>query len=90
MDTHDTGGNPDYGDKDLLFRYLRIRGGIPEGGVVTVEPGVYFCRFIVEPWIKGDQGKFIDAGVVERYWAVGGVRIEGMFLPFCSPFDRLD
>ncbi|KAL8690791.1 MAG: hypothetical protein Q9218_003840 [Villophora microphyllina] len=78
MDTHDTGGNPDHGDNDVMFRFLRIRGGIPEGGVVTVEPGVYFCRFIVEPWIKGDKGKFIDEGVVERYWAVGGVRIEGM------------
>ncbi|KAI4253142.1 MAG: hypothetical protein LQ352_003878 [Teloschistes flavicans] len=89
MDTHDTGGNPDYGDKDLLFRYLRIRGGIPEGGVVTVEPGVYFCRFIVEPWIKGDQGKFIDAGVVERYWAVGGVRIEDDVLVTKDGYENL-
>lgn len=40
MDTHDTGGNPNYKDEDKLFRYLRIRGKLPAGSVVTVEPGV--------------------------------------------------
>jgi Xaa-Pro dipeptidase len=25
MDTHDTGGNPNYADKDSMFRYLRVR-----------------------------------------------------------------
>lgn len=40
MDTHDTGGNPNYEDKDTLFRYLRVRGHLPAGAVVTVEPGV--------------------------------------------------
>jgi Xaa-Pro dipeptidase len=25
MDTHDTGGNPNYEDKDTMFRYLRVR-----------------------------------------------------------------
>ena len=40
MDTHDTGGNPDRNDKDKMFRYLRLRGIVPTGSVVTVEPGV--------------------------------------------------
>lgn len=40
MDTHDTGGNPNFADKDKMFRYLRVRGNIPSGSVVTVEPGV--------------------------------------------------
>ena len=40
MDTHDTGGNPDYGDKNSMFRYLRVRGRLPAGSIVTVEPGV--------------------------------------------------
>jgi Xaa-Pro dipeptidase len=40
MDTHDTGGNPNFADKDKLFRYLRVRGKLPAGSVVTVEPGV--------------------------------------------------
>lgn len=79
MDTHDTGGNPNYEDKDMIFRYLRIRGEIPEGGVVTVEPGVYFCRFIIEPYLKDERTKkYINEEVLDRYWSVGGVRIEGM------------
>ena len=40
MDTHDVGGNPNPEDEDKLFRYLRLRGRVPAGSVVTVEPGV--------------------------------------------------
>lgn len=40
MDTHDVGGNPNRADKDILFRYLRLRATLPAGSVVTVEPGV--------------------------------------------------
>lgn len=43
LDTHDTGGNPNPNDKDKLFRYLRLRGHVPAGAVVTVEPGVSSC-----------------------------------------------
>lgn len=61
-----------------MFRYLRVRGNLPSQSVITVEPGVYFCRFIIEPYIKDEKHKnFIDEGVLERYWDVGGVRIEG-------------
>lgn len=40
MDTHDVGGHPNYDDKDPIFRYLRVRGTLPAGSVITVEPGV--------------------------------------------------
>jgi Xaa-Pro dipeptidase len=43
MDTHDTGGNPNYEDGDIMFRYLRVRAKLPAGSVITVEPGV--CTF---------------------------------------------
>jgi Xaa-Pro dipeptidase len=79
MDTHDTGGNPNYADNDKMYRYLRVRGTLPAGSVITVEPGIYFCRFIIEPYLKDDaQSKYIDEKVLEKYWSVGGVRIEGM------------
>lgn len=42
MDTHDVGGNPSPKDPDTFFRYLRLRGKLPSGGVVTNEPGVSF------------------------------------------------
>ncbi|KAL1888352.1 hypothetical protein Cpir12675_006207 [Ceratocystis pirilliformis] len=77
MDTHDTGGNPNYSDSDTMFRYLRVRGTLPAGSVVTVEPGVYFCKFIIEPYLKDDKHRaFIDEQVLAKYWDVGGVRIE--------------
>ena len=77
MDCHDTGGNANYEDSDPMFRYLRVRGTLPESSVITVEPGVYFCRFIVEPYLKDEKHKqFIDEEVLDRYWDVGGVRIE--------------
>lgn len=77
MDTHDTGGDPNYEDADPMFRYLRKRGPLPAGSVITVEPGIYFCKFIIDPALKDPAtAKYIDAGVLERYWDVGGVRIE--------------
>jgi Xaa-Pro dipeptidase len=78
MDTHDTGGNANYADKDRMFRYLRTRGNLPARSIITVEPGIYFCRFIIEPYLKDEVHKdFIDESVLEKYWSVGGVRIEG-------------
>ncbi|KAJ5621201.1 hypothetical protein N7528_005984 [Penicillium herquei] len=77
MDTHDTGGNPNYADKDKMFRYLRVRGNLPAGSVITVEPGIYFCRFIIDPVLQSPElAKYINTEVLERYWSVGGVRIE--------------
>jgi len=40
MDTHDTGGHPNYKDEDSMFKYLRVRGTLPAGSIITVEPGV--------------------------------------------------
>jgi Xaa-Pro dipeptidase len=83
MDTHDTGGNPDYADKDPMFRYLRVRGTLPAGSVITVEPGIYFCEFIIEPYLKDPvHSKFISKAVLDGFWDVGGVRIEGLSTDF--------
>lgn len=70
-------GNANYADKDSMFRYLRVRGKLPAGAVITVEPGVYFCRFIIDPFLQNPElSKYIDEKVLEKYWRVGGVRIE--------------
>jgi len=77
MDTHDTGGHADYDDPDTMFKYLRVRGEVPAGAVITVEPGIYFCRFILDPVLENPElSKYIDQGVLDKYWTVGGVRIE--------------
>jgi Xaa-Pro dipeptidase len=77
MDCHDSGGHANYSDSDPMFKYLRVRGKVPAGAVITVEPGVYFCRFIIEPVLEDlEKAKYINKEVLDQYWDVGGVRIE--------------
>lgn len=54
LDTHDTGGNADYKDADIMFRYLRVRGSLPANCVITVEPGVS----LIQTWSR--KGKRIE------------------------------
>ncbi|KAK6952979.1 hypothetical protein Daesc_005276 [Daldinia eschscholtzii] len=50
--------------------------------VVTVEPGIYFCRPYIEAYFlrRPEHARYIDAAALERYWAVGGVRVEDCVL----------
>ncbi|PFH60423.1 hypothetical protein XA68_11011 [Ophiocordyceps unilateralis] len=52
--------------------------GLRPNMVVTIEPGIYFCRPYLEASFVHDQvhGRFIDADVLETFYSVGGVRIE--------------
>lgn len=77
MDTHDCGGNANYEDANEFFRYLRIRGEIPANAVLTNEPGIYFRAYPFKQELKdGKWDGIVDQSVLERYWEVGGVRIE--------------
>jgi Xaa-Pro dipeptidase len=77
MDTHDTGGKANYDDPDVMFRYLRIRRKLQANMVVTVEPGIYFNKFLIEPF-KSDPiaSNLIDWEVLATYMPVGGIRLE--------------
>ncbi|KAL0640195.1 hypothetical protein Q9L58_000753 [Maublancomyces gigas] len=47
--------------------------------VITVEPGMYeyFCEFIIKPYLEhAVHGNYINKKVLDKYWDVGGVRIE--------------
>ncbi|RDA87246.1 hypothetical protein CP532_1356, partial [Ophiocordyceps camponoti-leonardi (nom. inval.)] len=56
----------------------RKRTGLRPNMIVTVEPGIYFCR----PYLEASfvhhpvHGRFIDGRVLEAFYPVGGVRIE--------------
>lgn len=54
------------------------RQKLQPGMVVTIEPGIYFCREWIEGYFLSDPNlaRFIDVDVLERYYPIGGVRIE--------------
>lgn len=77
MDTHDVGGRPNYSDPDPLLAYLRLRRPLQKGMVLTDEPGIYFSPFLLKDVLDDEsKAKYIDKDVLEKYWYVGGVRIE--------------
>ena len=90
MDTHDVGGNANYEDEDEYFRYLRVRGTLPAGAVITDEPGIYFRKFPFQAELKeGKWDHVVDQKVLEKYWEVGGVRIEDDILVKEGGYENL-
>lgn len=45
--------------------------------ILTMIPNRYFCEFIIKPYLEhAVHGKYINKKVLDKYWDVGGVRIE--------------
>lgn len=59
--------------------------------IVTIEPGLYFCRPYIEAYfLRNDQHKnYVNQAVLERYWDVGGVRIEDCILVTKTGYENL-
>lgn len=90
MDTHDVGGHPNYDDPDPKLKYLRLRRNLAEGMVLTDEPGVYFSPFLLKDILDDPlKMKFINKKVLDKYWYIGGVRIEDDLLVTADGYENL-
>ena len=64
---------------------------LEEGMVITVEPGIYFSRYGLEHiYLRSPRiSRLVNMAVVERYWPVGGVRIEDDILITADGYQNL-
>jgi len=90
--THDVGCCL-YSDKDHCTVTTPVTSPdqlLEEGMVITVEPGIYFIRSIIEDIKKNpEKACFVDFDKVEEYFYVGGVRIEDDVLVTKDGFENL-
>ncbi|KAK4043974.1 metallopeptidase family M24-domain-containing protein [Parachaetomium inaequale] len=90
-----------YGDAVAAMRDLsydengRVESGgrqkLEENMVVTIEPGIYFCREYIEGYFLNDpvHSKYINKEELDKYWDVGGVRIEDDILVTKDGYENL-
>ena len=64
---------------------------LEEGMVVTVEPGIYFSRYELQRiWLADPKhAKHINKEILDRYYPVGGVRIEDDILVTGQGYQNL-
>ena len=67
LDVHDVG-------QKVSYKNLRI---LEPGNLITVEPGIYFIKFLIEKSLKDEKLKpYLNADLLLTYLDFGGVRIE--------------
>jgi len=59
------------------LKYLRYAKELVAGNVFTIEPGIYFNKFLIEKWQRDNKFRnFINYSLLEKYNDFGGLRIE--------------
>ena len=89
--THDVGCCI-HSDKENCTVSTPVTGDVKmeAGFVVTVEPGIYFIRSIIDDHKKNpEKAKYVDFDKVEEYFYVGGVRIEDDVLVTETGYENL-
>jgi Xaa-Pro dipeptidase len=61
---------------DPRFPKLRTTRPLQPGTVVTIEPGVYFIRMLLDPIRKGPDSRNLNWALIDRLMPCGGIRIE--------------
>jgi len=57
--------------------YLRMAKRLREGNVVTVEPGIYFIKPLIDQWQKEKKSAdFLNYDLIRKFTGFGGIRIE--------------
>ncbi len=68
------------GEIDPRFPRLRTHRPLDVGTYVTIEPGLYFIRMLLDPHRKGEHSACFNWGLIERLAPCGGIRIEDNIL----------
>ena len=79
IDTHDVGGYLDPQTRSTLpgLKSLRVNRILKERMCITIEPGIYFNEGLFSKAFEDEeQKKFLVKDKIEKYFHVGGVRIE--------------
>lgn len=64
------------GANDPRFPKLRTLRPLEVGTTVTIEPGLYFIKMLLEPYRQGEFSKLFNWTLIERLMPCGGIRIE--------------
>jgi Xaa-Pro dipeptidase len=81
LETHDVGGYPATQPevkRAERFGHRSVRCGrtLEANMTLTIEPGCYFNRTLIDVAMGDERAHFFDAAKVEQYTPVGGVRLE--------------
>jgi Xaa-Pro dipeptidase len=78
---HDVAGRQinregDLGEADPRHPRLRTMRPLEVGTCVTIEPGVYFIKILLDPFRRSEHSRCFNWALIERLAPCGGIRIE--------------